>query len=138
MHAQAITTRMIQKPREQAAHDGAEAVLVEYEPQPAVVDPVGALEADAPVIWPNGLPKEGADLTAQHATVDKETEAEEKAPSNLHAENHFSRGDVEQGLAEADIVVDSRDISHTAIVADVLAGLANHLKNEMADETARQ
>ena len=40
--------------------------------------------------------------------------------------------------AEADIVVDSRDISHTAIVSDVLAGLADHLKNEMADEEARQ
>lgn len=40
--------------------------------------------------------------------------------------------------AAADIVVDSRDISHTAIVADVLAGLANHLKNEMADEDARR
>jgi CO/xanthine dehydrogenase Mo-binding subunit len=91
---------------EQAAQDGAEAVMVDYEPQPAVVDPVGALADGAPVIWPNGLPKEGADLTAQHAAVDKETEEEEKAPSNLHAENHFARGNVEQGFAEADIVVE--------------------------------
>jgi CO/xanthine dehydrogenase Mo-binding subunit len=91
---------------EQAAQDGADAVLVDYEPLPAVVDPLKALADDSPVIWPNGLPKEGADLTAQHAAVDKETEEEEKEPSNLHAENHFARGDVEQGFKEADIVVE--------------------------------
>ena len=53
---------------EQAAQDGAEAVMVEYEPQPAVVDPVGALAEDSPVIWPNGLPKEGIDMTAAQSS----------------------------------------------------------------------
>ena len=45
-------------------------------------------------------------MTSQHAAVDKETEDEEREPSNLHGENHFSRGDVAQGLAEADVVIE--------------------------------
>jgi CO/xanthine dehydrogenase Mo-binding subunit len=90
---------------EQAAQDGAEAVMVEYDPLPTVIDPVAAMESGAPLIWPEGLPKEGADLTAQHAAVDKGTE-EERRPSNIHAENHFERGDVAKGLAEADVVVE--------------------------------
>ena len=64
---------------EQAAQDGADAVLIDYEPLPAVMDPLQALAADAPVIWPDGLPKEGADLTAAHAAVDKETDANRRA-----------------------------------------------------------
>jgi CO/xanthine dehydrogenase Mo-binding subunit len=99
---------------EAAARDGADAVVVEYEQLPAVVDVVRALADDAPVIWPDGLPKEGADLTAAHAAVDKETKEKDRAPSNIHAENHFARGDVDQGLAEADVVVDR--IYRTAIV----------------------
>ena len=35
------------------------------------MDAVAALAEDALVIWPEGLPKEGADLTAQHAAVDR-------------------------------------------------------------------
>jgi CO/xanthine dehydrogenase Mo-binding subunit len=89
-----------------AAYDGAQAVVVDYEPLPAVVDALDAMADGAPVIWPNGLPKEGADLTAQHAAVDKQTDEQEKAPSNIHGENHFVRGDVEQGLREADLVIE--------------------------------
>ena len=59
---------------EAAANDGAQAVVVDYEPLPAVVDALAALADGAPVIWPNGLPKEGAYLTAQHAAVDKQTD----------------------------------------------------------------
>jgi CO/xanthine dehydrogenase Mo-binding subunit len=91
---------------EAAARDAADAVEVEYEPLPAVVDVFQAAAEGAPVIWPNGLPKEGIDLTAAHAAVDKDTEETERAPSNVHAENHFSRGDVERGLAEADVVIE--------------------------------
>ncbi len=99
---------------EEAARDGADAVEIEYEPLPAVVDMVKALADGAPVIWPDGLPKEGADLTAAHAAVDKETEEKDRAPSNIHAENHFARGDVAQGFAAADVVVER--IYRTAIV----------------------
>jgi CO/xanthine dehydrogenase Mo-binding subunit len=90
---------------EAAAADGAEAVSVSYSPLPAVVDLEEAQQRGAPVIWPDGLPKEGMDLTAAHASVEKGVE-EARDPSNVHAENHFTRGDVTAGFAEADVVVE--------------------------------
>jgi CO/xanthine dehydrogenase Mo-binding subunit len=90
---------------EAAATDGAEAVSVGYRPLPAVVELQGAQRPEAPVIWPDGLPKEGMDLTAAHAAVEKGVE-EAREPSNVHAENHFERGNVGQGFAAADVVVE--------------------------------
>lgn len=91
---------------EAAAIDGAQAVQIEYEPLPTVADMYQAIEPDTTVIWPNGLPKDGADLTAAHAAVDKQVEERDEAPTNVHAENHFERGDVEAGFAQADIVIE--------------------------------
>src|ERR671926_485373 len=51
---------------------------------PGVVDLAKAAEPDAPVIWPNGLPKEGMDMTAAHAAVDKDEETNQRAHSNIH------------------------------------------------------
>jgi CO/xanthine dehydrogenase Mo-binding subunit len=99
---------------EAAAQDAADQVRVEYEPLPAMVDMRQAAAAEAPLIWPDGLPKEGVDMTAAHAAVDKDTEEKERAPSNVHAENHFSRGDVAQGLKNADIVIER--VYQTSIV----------------------
>lgn len=90
---------------EAAAQDGADQVLIDYEPLPAVIDPLKAMEPNAPVIWPNGLPQDESDLTAAHSGVDKKEE-EIKEITNVHAENHFERGDVEQGFKEADIVIE--------------------------------
>lgn len=91
---------------EAIARDAADLVLVEYAPLPAVVSLQQAIAPGAPVIWPNGLPKEGIDLTAAHAAVDKDTDQHERAPSNVHAENHYARGNVARGLAEADVVIE--------------------------------
>ncbi len=91
---------------EHAAQDGADAVLIDYEQLPAVIDPLQALAADAPVIWPDGLPEEGADMTAAHAAVDKETVEQEGAPSNLHAENHYRARRRGAGLPQADVIIE--------------------------------
>jgi CO/xanthine dehydrogenase Mo-binding subunit len=91
---------------EAAARDAADRVVVEYEPLPPIVDVRKAAAPDAPVIWPEGLPKEGADLTAAHAAVDKGEQETTGAPSNIHDEVHFARGDVERGFAEADVVIE--------------------------------
>ena len=76
---------------EAAARDAADRVVVEYEPLPPIVDVRKAAAPDAPVIWPEGLPKEGADLTAAHAAVDKGEQETTGAPSNIHDEVHFAR-----------------------------------------------
>lgn len=96
---------------EAAARDGADAVVIDYEPLPAIVDVLDAIAEGAPVIWPEGLPQEGADLTAVHATVDEEavdgeTGLEERERSNIHAEKHYKRGDVERGFKESAVVVE--------------------------------
>jgi CO/xanthine dehydrogenase Mo-binding subunit len=137
---------------EQSARDAADAVEIEYAPLTPVVDVLAAAADGAPVIWPNGLPKEGIDLTAAHAQVDKETVEKERAPSNVHAENHFARGNVEQGFAEADVVIErtyKTPIVHQtymepcAVVAepDVRGGLTMYVSTQgqfsVRDEVAR-
>lgn len=89
-----------------AAQDGADTVMVEYEPLPVVADMLQAMTPAAPVIWPEGLPRDETDLTAAHAAVVKETDVLERAPSNVHEENHYRRGDVEQGFKEADVIIE--------------------------------
>ncbi len=91
---------------EAAAQDGAEAVMIEYAPLPVVAAMSAAIAADAPVIWPDGLPTEGADLTAAHAAVDKGTVEQANGRSNIHDETHFQRGDVARGFAAADLIVE--------------------------------
>jgi CO/xanthine dehydrogenase Mo-binding subunit len=92
---------------EAAARDACDAVVVEYEPLEPVVELTRALATDAPAIWPEGLPKEGVDLTAAHATVTKEASEEEDLPPNVHEATHFRRGNVEQGFREADVVIEN-------------------------------
>jgi CO/xanthine dehydrogenase Mo-binding subunit len=90
---------------EAAAQDGADLVLIDYEPLPAVIDPLKAMAAGAPIVWPGGLPKEDSDLAAAHTAVDKKEE-KEKEITNVHSENHFERGDVEQGFKDAEVVIE--------------------------------
>ena len=99
---------------EAAAQDALDQVVVEYEPLPNVVDMIEAMAEDAPVIWPEGLPKADSELTAVHAAVDKEATVDEGAPTNVYAENHYKWGNVEQGFQEADVIIEH--IYRTSIV----------------------
>lgn len=89
-----------------AAQDAADAVVIEYEPLPVVADMLQAMAPTAPLIWPEGLPRDESDLTAAHAAVETEAEVLAQTPSNIHAEDHFKRGDVTEGFREADVVVE--------------------------------
>jgi len=81
-------------------------VRVDYRPLPAVTSLEGALAAGAPVIWPRGVPRDEVDHTGQHAAVESASQEEEGPATNIHAENHFARGDVSRGFREADVVVE--------------------------------
>jgi carbon-monoxide dehydrogenase large subunit len=70
-----------------AAMDAAEAVLVDFEPKPAVVDPEAALEEGAPLVW-------------------------EEFGTNKTHEWAVSGGDFEAALAEADVTVEHRFVNH--------------------------
>jgi CO/xanthine dehydrogenase Mo-binding subunit len=91
---------------EAAAADGAErlAAAVEYEVLPAVLTPEQALAEGAPLVAPDAE-VEADEEEAGHATV-AAAEAVASAPSNVASRYHFTRGDVQQGMAQAAVVVE--------------------------------
>ena len=70
-----------------AAVDAAEDVIVEYDPKPAVVDPEAALEDGAPLVW-------------------------EQFGTNKTHEWAVGGGDIDAGLAEAEVTVEHRFVNH--------------------------
>jgi len=93
---------------EAAAEDGLERLTaaVEYEPLPALVDPVAAGAPDAPLVQPDLAGKSSESLL--HAAIKVEEEAASGPPSNIASRVRFSRGDVERGFRDAAVVVGRR------------------------------
>ncbi len=90
-----------------SAQDGADQVLVDYDPLPAVVTPEAAMAEDAPLVWPGGKPGQSDEDAAHGADTDSEEE-EAEVPSNVSGTNRVERGDIEKGLAEADVIIERR------------------------------
>ena len=77
-----------------AAEEALALIDVEYEELPTVFDPLEALEEDAPILHPEvnsyiGLPK----------PLDK--------PSNAFARDTWSKGNIDEGLAQADLIIEN-------------------------------
>src|SRR5499426_1556844 len=77
-----------------AADEALALIDVEYEELPTVFDPLAALEEDAPILHPEvnsyiGLPK----------PLDK--------PSNAFARDTWSKGNIDEGLAQADLIIEN-------------------------------
>lgn len=93
---------------EAIAEDALGLVEVEYEDLPAVLDTEAALAPDAPAVWPAGIPGVGAEA-AGHGVEAAEGHAgsqdEYAGRPNVAASERLERGDVETGLAEADVVI---------------------------------
>ncbi len=90
---------------EAQATDGAAAVRAEYEPGPAVTDPIRGMAEDAPRV--RDLPAAGAEEADLHAAVVKdEDEEQEDLPANVSNSVSFKRGDLEAGFREADAIVE--------------------------------
>jgi CO/xanthine dehydrogenase Mo-binding subunit len=83
---------------EAAAEDAIALVDVEYEDLPAVLDPMDALQPDAPAVWPDGVP-------GKKAVEDAASDPALGSP-NLADWVQYDRGDVAAGFAEADVVVE--------------------------------
>ena len=78
----------------EAAEEALDLIQVDYQELPAVFDPMSALEEGAPIIHPDvnsypGLPK----------PLEK--------PSNAFVHNAWTRGDVTEGFADSDLVVEN-------------------------------
>ena len=89
---------------EAAAEDGAERVEVDYEPATAAIDPLEALQPDAPVVRlsTNGSEEE----LGMHGAAGGGSEAEAPQAPNVASHQRYHRGDADRALAEADVVVE--------------------------------
>ena len=91
---------------EAAAQEGVQLVQVEYNELPANVDPVAAMQPDAPVIRKKAQGEEWSEGQA-HASVSGGDDVDiSKLPDNVTNATRFTRGDIEKGFAEADAIVE--------------------------------
>lgn len=92
---------------EAIAEDGAELVEVDWEPLPAVLDPLKAMEPDSPLTLPLEQLSAGADAGA-HGEGGGGALAGETKPRNVNSMVHYRRGNIDEGFAQADAVVEGR------------------------------
>jgi CO/xanthine dehydrogenase Mo-binding subunit len=92
---------------EAAAEDGVGQVTVDYEPLPAAITLDDALAEGAPLVWPNGVPDASGEAGAHGADAPAGGgESARRERSNVSGEETFTRGDVAQGFAGAEVVVE--------------------------------
>src|SRR5438874_1289691 len=95
---------------EAAAEDGVDAVEVEYEELPMVMDPLAAMQPGAPLtrVFVKETSSEIAGGGA-HAAVSEEQVAEvdeEQLSENVSDKVHMHGGDIEEGWREAEVVIE--------------------------------
>lgn len=94
---------------EYAAADGAEKVIINYEPLAVVITPEQAMADDAAIVWPYGVPGEGnTDAGAHGADTTANSQNNLASHSNIVNERNYQQGDVELGFEQADIIVEHR------------------------------
>jgi CO/xanthine dehydrogenase Mo-binding subunit len=89
------------------AEDAAALVEIEYDVQPAVVDAFEAMRSDAPRVRARDGGS-GEEELAMHGAATGAQKLEEEVGPNVVTTQHFTRGDVAQGLGQADVVVEHR------------------------------
>ena len=102
------------------AEEAAELIEVEYEDLPAVFDPIEAMQEGAPILHHNINSYKGLPKPVQE-------------PTNRYIHNLWTKGDVEQGFAEADLIFE-----HTFTVSrQHQAFLEPHACLVQVDDTGR-
>ncbi len=97
---------------EASAQDGADAVEVDYDPLPAVIEPEAALRPDAPLARSRDDNSAGAgDGHASHPQERAPVEEEELSP-NVSQPRPIQVGNIEDGLREAEVVVECSYRTH--------------------------
>ncbi|MBX6721870.1 MAG: molybdopterin-dependent oxidoreductase, partial [Dactylosporangium sp.] len=90
-----------------AAADGAQAVVVEYEELPVIITLDEGLDPDASPVRASGGAVDNAEAGMHNAdAATTSAEEQESLPPNVSNSIHFQRGDIQQGFAEADEIVD--------------------------------
>src|SRR5436853_92239 len=90
---------------EAAAADGLErlASAAEFDPLPSLVDPCAAADPGAPLVQPGLAGKSGE--ASLHAALKVDEDPQDQKPGNVSSRVRFSRGDIERGLIESDLVI---------------------------------
>src|SRR5712692_5970604 len=96
---------------EASAQDGADAVEVDYDPLPAVIDPEAATQPDSPPARSH-RPLEAADGEGHTGTPQDRQVEEDGLSSNVSQTRPLKMGDIEAGLREAEVVVECRYRTH--------------------------
>ena len=92
---------------EYAAADGAEKVVVDYEPLSAAISIDDAMADDAPLVWENGVPGEGNDDAEAHgAGVTGGVHVDPSAHSNIVDIDKNTKGNVDAAFADAAHIVE--------------------------------
>src|SRR5436853_463418 len=90
---------------EAVAEDAAALVEVEYEILPAAVDALEAMRPEAPLVRERAGEGDDAEL-GQHGAAGGGSTLTEALPPNVASTQHFSRGDIVKGFAEAHVVIE--------------------------------
>ena len=94
---------------ESTAVEAASLVEIDYEPLDVVLDPLAAMAPDSPLTRQFSKAEEDAAEAAMHGVAGggaAEQPEQERLSANVSGRTHLSIGDIEQGLAEADVVVE--------------------------------
>jgi CO/xanthine dehydrogenase Mo-binding subunit len=90
-----------------AAEDAVSLVEVDYDPQDAAVDLLASLEPGAPLARGDKPLEESAEAAMHGGGGASSAEEHEDLPPNVSSNLHFTRGDIDAALAEADVVVEN-------------------------------
>jgi CO/xanthine dehydrogenase Mo-binding subunit len=93
---------------EAVAEDAAALVRVEYEELPAAIDALHAMSADAPIVRGHDERGGGEATLGMHGAAGGAQTLDEPTAPNVVNTVHYTRGDVAQGFAEADVVIERR------------------------------
>jgi len=98
---------------EASAEDGADAVEVDYDPLPVVIDPEVAIRPDSPPVR-SSHEIAAVDGGGAHFAISQEgaTVEEEKRSPNVSQTTPLKMGDIEVGLREAEVVVECSYRTH--------------------------
>ena len=88
-----------------SAEEAMELIDVEYEEMVAVIDPIAAMEDDSPLARGPVTDIDRSESKG-HVTVDVKAEEKSDKPSNIASKANFTRGDIEQGFKDSDVIVE--------------------------------
>jgi CO/xanthine dehydrogenase Mo-binding subunit len=89
------------------AEDAAALVEIEYDAQPAALDALDAMRKDAPRVRARDGAS-GEEELAMHGAATGAQKLDEEVGPNVVSTQHFTRGDLARGFAEADVTLESR------------------------------